>query len=682
MTAALSVEDLRIAFPARHGDDVQAVSGVSFAIAENEVLGIVGESGCGKTSLALAVMGLLPSSARVTGEVALGDTQLRGLPERQLDRLRGTRLALVSQEAIGALNPVHRAGDQVAEAITCHRPMAAADCLVRVVELLELVGIPDARARGRCYPHELSGGMCQRVAIAMAMANDPDVLIADEPTTALDVTIQAQVLDVLRRLKERTRSSVLLITHDLGVVAGIADRVAIMYCGRFVEVADVDTIFHNPVHPYTRALLAMMPAQRRPPTAGRPDAVVEVPPPSATTPTGCAFHPRCPFSALPEPCATVVPELAPLAVEDHVCACHRTGEMSTIAGAWVTAGAARAKAGALAEAVATHAPEPLLAVRGLVKHFGEGGARWGRRRGVVHAVCGVSFDLARGETLGLVGESGSGKTTTARLLLNLLTADAGSVRLGDEEVLGRTGGGMRDLRRRMQVVFQDPYASLNPRMSVGSIIAAPLRVHGLYGAGGPARVAELLSWTALDPVLADRYPSELSGGQRQRVGIARALAVCPEVVVLDEPVSALDVSVRAGIVDLLQDLQDRLGLSYLLIAHDLTVVRHTADTVAVMYLGKIVEIGTRDDLFLRPSHPYTQALLSASPIPDPRLERQRTRILLEGDLPSPSAPPSGCRFRTRCWKAQEQCAQEEPALVDRGAGHPVACHFPEAAELA
>jgi len=319
----------------------------------------------------------------------------------------------------------------------------------------------------------------------------------------------------------------------------------------------------------------------------------------------------------------------------------------------------------------------MLEVRDLVKHYRARGGRWGRPAGEVHAVCGVSFDLARGRTLGLVGESGCGKTTTAQLVLNLVEPTSGSVRFRGQELFGTSGADMRALRRRIQIVFQDPYAALNPRTTVGAAIASPLRVHALHREDRDARVAELLSWTALDPGIAARYPHELSGGQRQRVCIARALSVEPELVVLDEPVSALDVSVRAGIVNLLEDLQERLGLAYLLIAHDLTVVRQTADRVAVMYLGRIVETGNREDLFRSPSHPYTQALLSAVPIPDPRRERKRERILLSGDLPNPSAPPSGCRFRTRCWKARELCAEQEPDLVDRGAGHPVACHFAE-----
>ena len=660
----LSVRDLRVRFPTDDGP-LQAVDGVSFEVHENEVLAVVGESGSGKTVTMLAALGLLPPTAEASGEVMFDGRDVLGLPEHELDRLRGRRIAIVFQEALAALNPVQRVGDQVAEAITTHdHHLHRRRVHERTIELLELVGISDPAVRSRSYPHELSGGMKQRIVIAMAIANDPDVLIVDEPTTALDVTIQAQVLDVLRRVQRRTRAAIVVVTHDLGIVAGLANRVAVMYAGRVVEAAGVRELFASPSHPYTRGLLASLPRIDRPGSTSRLAGIPGSPPSLVAVPTGCPFHPRCPRADVPDPCATMVPELRSLG-SGHRAACHFAGEDRIASVAAPPSDAPR------------DAPAPtevVLEVQDLVKHFPR------RRDSDVHAVCGVSFTVGRGETLGLVGESGCGKTTTARLILNLLPATAGSVRYRGDDVLAARGRDMRALRRQMQVVFQDPYASLNPRRSVGSIIAAPLRVHGMYRHGGAARVEELLALTGLEPAHANRFPHEFSGGQRQRISIARALALEPQLVVLDEPVSALDVSVRAGIVNLLEDLQDRLGLAYLFIAHDLAVVGHVSDRIAVMYLGKIVETGTRDDVLIRPSHPYTQALLSAVPIPDPELEVSRTRIVLTGDLPSATSPPSGCRFRTRCWKAQDICAEEEPALVDRGQGHPVACHFASESE--
>ena len=660
--AVLSVRDLRVRFPTEEGT-LQAVDRVSFDVHENEILAVVGESGSGKTVTMLAALGLLPPTAEVSGGVFFNGQDVLGLPERKLNRLRGRRLAIVFQEALSALNPVQRIGYQIAEAITIHdHDVPRSRVRERTIELLELVGIPDAAARANSYPHELSGGMKQRIVIAMAMANDPDVLIADEPTTALDVTIQAQVLEVLRRVQERTRAAIILVTHDLGIVAGLVDRVAVMYSGRLVETAGAREVFSLAAHPYTRGLLASLPRIDQHRSTSRLLGIEGQPPSLVALPSGCAFHPRCPRAELPEPCATDPPGLRAVQ-RGHEAACHFAGETTPATG--------RPSASDQRPLV-TEPRQVVLEVDNLVKHF-----RARRGAAEVHAVCGVSFTVGRGETLGLVGESGCGKTTTARLVLNLVPATAGSVRYSGQDVLAARGRALRALRRQMQVVFQDPYASLNPRRSVGSIIAAPLRVHGLYGDGGKARVRELLELTGLEPAHANRFPHEFSGGQRQRISIARALALEPQLLVLDEPVSALDVSVRAGIVNLLEELQDRLGLAYLFIAHDLAVVGHIADRVAVMYLGRIVETGSRDDVFVRSSHPYTQALLSAVPVPDPDREAARTRIMLTGDPPSATSPPSGCRFRTRCWKAQDVCTHEEPALVDRGQGHPVACHFAE-----
>jgi peptide/nickel transport system ATP-binding protein len=671
----LEVEDLNVTFRTRDGD-VLAVRNLTFGLAPGETLGVVGESGSGKSTVALAILGLLPKNASVTGSVRSEGRELLGLRERDLAHVRGSVIAYVPQDPLSSLNPAFTVGWQVAETIWTRQQIGKEAAYHRAVELLEMVGIPRAAEQARRFPHEFSGGMRQRVVIAIAMANDPDIIIADEPTTALDVTIQAQVLEALRAARRQTGASLILITHDLGIVAGMADRVMVMYAGKAVETGPVDEIFFRSRMPYTLGLLGSLPrldvdssAPLRP-IPGAPPSLINLPP-------GCPFTPRCPVAI--ERCIEEEPALLAVAPE-HRSACHRSGEL--------VAGAALFAAGdQMSERTAGPAPAPLTATNGqpvigvidLVKHYPITSGRLMRRRvAEAHAVCGVSLELRERETLGLVGESGCGKSTTARSILQLLPVTSGSVMFEGQELTTQTRRQLRPLREHVQVVFQDPFASLDPRMPVGEIVAEPLHVHERWDRRtGPAEVAELFRLVGLNPEHRNRYPHEFSGGQRQRVGIARALALEPKVLVLDEPVSALDVSIQAGVVNLLEDLQDRLGLSYLFIAHDLSVVRHISDRVAVMYLGKIVETGTRSQVYDAPSHPYTQALLSAVPVPDPEVERRRRRILLTGEVPSAVSPPSGCRFRTRCWKAQGICATEEPALTDRGQGHPVACHFAE-----
>jgi len=677
---ALRIESLGVTVPGPAGP-VRVVEDVSLRVAPGETLGLVGESGSGKTMTALAVMGLLPREARRVGTIELGGTRLDTATERDLERIRGRRLAIVFQGSLGVLNPVMRVGDQVAEAIRVGGVTSAAARAARVRDLLDLVGIPDPARWAHRYPHELSGGMRQRVAIAMAIANEPDVLIADEATTALDVTVQAQVLDVLRRIQARTATAILFISHDLGLVAGAAQRVAVMYAGRIVEDGPVDELFAAPHHPYTAGLLAALPrldGQR--PVRARLGAIPGQPARAGQAPAGCPFHPRCAVAKIPDPCATRRPEPA-MAGDGRLVACHRAVEIAagTLDPGPGTGGEPGSMAAPLPARSAPRGPDgeaPLLTVEGLVTTFP---VRTGRRRrpaGRIEAVAGVDLHLHRGEALGVVGESGCGKSTLARSVLRLVEPDRGRVLLGGRDVRAAGRVELRRLRQRAQIVFQDPDASLNPRMSVGTIVAEPLRIHGRWDRDGPARVRDLLQRVGLDASALHRYPHELSGGQRQRVAIARALAVGPDLLVLDEPVTALDTSVQAGVLNLLADLQATLGLAYLLIAHDLAVVRHTCDRVAVMFLGRIVETGPVGEVFDRPAHPYTQALRSAVPIPDPPVERARRRIILHGDPPSPLDPPSGCRFRTRCWRADDRCATEVPALADRGGGHPVACHHP------
>jgi peptide/nickel transport system ATP-binding protein len=523
--------------------------------------------------------------------------------------------------------------------------------------------------------------MRQRVMIAMAMANDPDVIIADEPTTALDVTIQAQVLEVLKTAQRATGAAIVMITHDLGIIAGFADRVMVMYAGRPVETGSVDDLFYRPRMPYTLGLLGSLPrldaAERQPltPLDGSPPSLVNLP-------EGCPFAPRCPLRI--DICEAAEPPLAPTADLLHSAACHRRSEIEARGlGPADIFPAPVAGAPAVAR-LPREARQAVLEVRDLERHYPlTRGVVFRRQVGTVRAVDGVSFDIREGETLGLVGESGCGKTTTIVQILTLARPTAGTV-----VVLGRDSatldrGERHSIRRNLSVVFQDPLASLDPRLPVGDILVEGLRTHGVARERRNRRVGELLRLVGLGPEHANRYPQDFSGGQRQRIAIARALALEPRLIVLDEPVSALDVSIRAGVINLLEELRERLGLAYLFVAHDLSVVRHIADRVAVMYLGRIVEIGTVGAVFDTPAHPYTEALLSAIPLPDPHRERARRRIILEGDLPSAFDLPAGCRFRARCPRYAglpeglgSRCREEDPLALPQGADHDAACHYP------
>ncbi|TFC61884.1 dipeptide ABC transporter ATP-binding protein [Cryobacterium sp. TMT2-15-1] len=693
----LEVTDLSVTFPQRGGPSVQAVRGISYQVHRGEFLGIVGESGSGKSVSSLALMGLLPSSAQVTGSITFGGRSLLEMNDRQLSRIRGQEISMIFQDPLSALTPVYTVGDQIAEALLLHdAALSKRAAAARAIELLQIVGIPAPERRVRAFPHEFSGGMRQRAMIAMAIANDPLLIIADEPTTALDVTIQAQILDVLEKAKSLTGAAVVLITHDLGVVAGHADRLAVMYAGKLVENGTTDEVFASPHMPYTIGLLRSVPNMQ---TAGTQRLVpLEGRPPSLTAlPRGCPFAARCPIAV--DACLDTEPvlrnhaEAAPGAPvvgpgeATHVAACHRSAEIA---------------AGALTRPDIFPRPEPLAAehqeknrdaqpvlrVTGLVRHFPltKGGV-FSRQIGTVRAVDGVSFSVQPGQTLGLVGESGCGKTTTILEILEMTRPQAGQILVDGQDVATLGRADLLRLRKDVQIVFQDPMAALDPRMPIGDIIAEPLTVHGLKPGARRARVAELLDLVGLDPEMSDRYPHEFSGGQRQRVGIARALATNPRLVVLDEPVSALDVSIQAGVINLLEDLKEQLNLSYLFVAHDLAIVRQIADTVAVMYLGRIVEYGPVAEVFAHPRHPYTQALISAAPIPDPVIERSRTRMLLEGDLPSPTEQIDGCNFRSRCPiytllppQKKAICESIDPLLALTGTVE-TACHHVEHSAL-
>jgi len=675
----LEVTDLTVSFPSESGV-VAAVRGLCYRVDAGEVLGLVGESGAGKSVSALAVMGLLPASAQVSGSVRLRGRELLALGDRELSAVRGKGIAMIFQDPLSALTPVYTVGDQIAEAVRIHQRAPKEQAAKRAVELLDLVGIPNPAQRAKAFPHEFSGGMRQRVMIAMAIANDPDVIIADEPTTALDVTIQAQVLEVLQTAQQATGAAIIMVTHDLGVIAGLADRIVVMYAGKPVETGTAEDVFYRPRMPYTLGLLGSIPrldtTERRllTPIDGAPPSLINLPP-------GCPFAPRCPLKV--DICAEVEPGPQQTRQAGHLAACHRSGEIEarqlSSAEVFPALNGSEPRAARLPH----ERRDVVLEVVGLIKRYPlTKGMVLRRQVGTVHAVDGVSFDLREGETLGLVGESGCGKTTTVMEILALAKPMGGTVVVLGRDTARLSRTQRKEIRRDLQVVFQDPFASLDPRMPVGDILGEPLRAHGVPARQRAARVRELLRLVGLSPEHANRYPRQFSGGQRQRISIARALALEPKVIVLDEPVSALDVSIQAGVMNLLTRLKASLGLAYVFVAHDLSVVRHIADRVAVMYLGRIAEIGDVSRVFGAPAHPYTQALLSAIPLPDPRKERGRRRIILSGDLPNPSDPPSGCRFRTRCPTfaaldvgRQQRCIDEQPALSRQGDDHQAACHY-------
>ena len=672
---------------------LHAVDGVDLNVEADENVAVVGESGCGKSVTALSILGLVDAPGRVVaGSIRFRGEDLIGARPDRLQRIRGNAIAMIFQEPMSSLNPVHSIGDQVIEALRIHRGLRKRQATARTIEMLRMVGIPVPEQRVFDYPHQFSGGMRQRVMIAMALSCDPALLIADEPTTALDVTIQAQILELIRELSRRTGTAVIIITHDLGVVAELAHRVVVMYAGRVVEQATTEELFAAPHHPYTRALLSSIPKieDRR---GARLTPITGTVPDPLRLPPGCAFAPRCEFAG--DPCRDRTPPLlAAGAGRLARCLLHDPDIADALPEAgrealFGAAGAAGTETGATADRRATSGSTPaggsdsvvpagsadgFVQVRDLSMHFPVTAGVFRHVVGHVRAVDGISFDIERGETLGLVGESGCGKTTTGRLLLRLLRATGGSVRFEGVPVFTLQGDALRAVRRDMQIVFQDPFASLNPRMTIRDTLTEPFIIHGRRREAR-ARVPELLQRVGLAAEHAGRYPHQFSGGQRQRIGIARALALAPKLVVCDEPVSALDVSIQAQILNLLHDLQRDLTLTYLFIAHDLSVVRHISDRVAVMYLGRIVEQADADSMFARPAHPYTQALLSAVPAIDPGLRRQR--MVLTGDVPSAAAPPSGCRFHTRCPYAQPHCRDHAPELtaVPGEPRHLAACHI-------
>ncbi|MEV0384876.1 ABC transporter ATP-binding protein [Nonomuraea sp. NPDC050643] len=669
----LRVEGLRTEFRLRNGG-VKAVNDVSFDIHPGDVLGIVGESGSGKSVTARSIMRMLrPPGEVVGGSVLLGGEDLLALPEREMRRRRGSEVAMVFQDPQAALNPVMTVGDQIVEAMTVHGTGRQA-ARRRAIELLDQVGIPDVRTKIDHYPHQFSGGMRQRVVIAIALANDPALLIADEPTTALDVTIQAQILRLLARLRTELGIAVAIITHDMGVVAELCTDVVVMYGGRTVEKGTVEQVFERPRHPYTAALLAAMP-RIDDDRIGQPlPAIPGAPPDPAALPPGCPFAPRCAFT---EPgCDHEPPELLQIGAAGHAAACFVAQRGTTDVSVRATGAAPPARA----ERADVPATAPVLEVRDLRVDVGS------RRRGLlrrdppVYAVDSVSLSVHAGRTLGLVGESGCGKSTLSRSIVGINRVSDGSVLVDGADVSAMREQELGRVRASVQYLFQDPYASLNPRRTIRQSLTEALAFRGVGGREREEAARSLMEQVGLRAEHLDRYPHAFSGGQRQRIGIARALARQPRALILDEPVSALDMSIQAQIINLLERLQHDLGLGYLFIAHDLSVVRHLSDTVAVMYLGRIVEYGDAADVYGDPQHPYTAALLSSSPVPSVSA-RTRERIVLTGDLPSPANPPSGCRFRTRCPVGplanpeRTICAEVDPRLMPTAAGQRAACHF-------
>lgn len=680
----MQVRDLHVSFATEAGV-CRAVRGVNFDLWRGRTLGIVGESGSGKSVTALSLIGLLDDNAKVTGSIIMNGEELIGKTDEEMSEIRGERIAMVFQDPLSALTPMFTIGDQIAEGLITHHPdMSKQQIHDRCVELLELVGIPQPEERLGSFPHQFSGGMRQRVMIAIAIANNPDVIIADEPTTALDVTIQAQILDVLAKAQKETGAAVVLITHDLGVVAGAADDILVMYAGRPVERASIDDVFQHPSMPYTMGLLGAVPkphiaaSQRLVPIQGNPPSLVDIP-------KGCPFSPRCPL-ATPE-CSLSEPNLEVVdASSGHLASCRRLQEIIDKNMKYTDVFPVPDLLPADWADVPRDQRPVTLEVDHLVKHFPlTGGGMFRRTIGQVAAVDDVTFKIRQGETLALVGESGSGKSTTLMEIMNLMKPEDGRiVVLGHDLAELKKRAERKALRKDLQIIFQDPMSSLDPRMPIYDVLAEPLKVHKWSKEKINRRIGELMELVGLNPDYVDRFPAQFSGGQRQRISIARALATDPKVLLLDEPIASLDVSIQAGIINLLEDLQAKLKISYLFVAHDLAVIRHISDRVAVMYLGQVVELGETEDVFTHPRHPYTQALLSAIPVPDPVVERTRQRIILKGDLPSPSEKHPGCRFASRCPvklrltpEQQKMCETKRPVLTsDDQIATEFACHFP------
>ena len=669
-TPLLQIKDLHTDIEIRSGV-VRALSGVDLHVNPGETLGIVGESGSGKTMTALSLMGLLPQGGKVSsGSIILDGQDLTQLPLKEKRKLRGTKVGMIFQDPLTSLNPTMKIGLQVCEPLRVHEGLSKREALERAVEILKRVGMPRPEVVINNYPHQLSGGMRQRVMIAMALVCKPRILIADEPTTALDVTTQMQILDLIDELRDEYKMGVILITHDLGVVAGHTDRVAVMYAGRIVETAPTKTLFTEPKHRYTSSLMAALPERAL--AAGTKLFSIPGAPPSLTNlPVGCRFAARCLWAT--DECRAGYPDLS--GDETHTFSCFHPVQEGDESPAVLQGKLDSNKTDGAAADVPQISHETLLDVKEASREYESAGSGFFKReKGVVSAVDRVSITVKKGETYGLVGESGCGKSTVGRLIAGLEPPSGGAIELDGRDLATLKGRDAVRIHRDVQMMFQDSYAAMDPRMRIDQILAEPMSIQKTGNARQIAeRILEILEQVGLTEEILDRYPHEFSGGQLQRIGFARSLTLAPDLIVADEPVSALDVSVQAQVLNLMKDLQQELGLSYLFISHDLAVVQYMADRIGVMYLGRIVEEGPASEVVKNPKHPYTKALIDSIPVPDPEFKHDENAIKLTGEPPSAINPPEGCRFRPRCPFAGEEC-KVQPMLTDET--HRVACHHP------